>query len=109
MINAAIVGLGWWGGNIASALHGSDKIRVVRGIDADADTAQAFAADHDVPARHMAFAGGHVATADDEGGIAIIEPEDGRMVTSIGDLCDAINALALSADGARIAAASHGL
>ncbi len=49
MINAAIVGLGWWGGNIASALHGSDKIRVVRGIDADADTARAFAADHDLP------------------------------------------------------------
>jgi predicted dehydrogenase len=49
MINAAIVGLGWWGGNIASALHGSDRIRVVRGIDADSGTAQAFAADHDVP------------------------------------------------------------
>ncbi len=49
MINAAIVGLGWWGRNIASALDGSNKIRVVRGIDADTDTARAFAADHDLP------------------------------------------------------------
>ncbi len=34
MINAAIVGLGWWGQRIVSSLHGSsDKIRIVLGVD----------------------------------------------------------------------------
>jgi len=38
MINAAIIGLGWWGRHILNSLHGSERIRVVRAIDQN-DTA----------------------------------------------------------------------
>ncbi|MEK9832232.1 MAG: Gfo/Idh/MocA family oxidoreductase, partial [Rhodospirillaceae bacterium] len=33
MINAAIVGLGWWGQNHVTASKGSDKIRFTRAVD----------------------------------------------------------------------------
>lgn len=49
MINAAIVGLGWWGRHIVSTLQGSsDKIRVIRGIDLAAEGLQKFAAECDL-------------------------------------------------------------
>ncbi len=38
MIDAAIVGLGWWGRHIIGSLHGrSDKLRIVLGVDPRAD------------------------------------------------------------------------
>lgn len=43
MINVAIVGLGWWGRYIVSSLHGhSNKIRFLRAIDINPDTARDF-------------------------------------------------------------------
>ena len=35
MINAAVIGLGWWGLNISNSLSSSDLIRVVIGVDPD--------------------------------------------------------------------------
>jgi predicted dehydrogenase len=35
VINAAVVGLGWWGQKIVSDLDGSDHVRVVLGVDVD--------------------------------------------------------------------------
>ncbi len=44
MINAAIVGLGWWGKNIVNAIQGkSQKIQFVHGVSQEPDTVQAFA------------------------------------------------------------------
>ena len=43
MINAAIIGLGWWGRYIVGSLHGkSDKIQFVRAVDIDPDAAREF-------------------------------------------------------------------
>jgi predicted dehydrogenase len=36
MLNAAIIGLGWWGRTITALLQRSDKLRLVRAIDIDA-------------------------------------------------------------------------
>ena len=41
MLQAAIVGLGWWGSHIAQALEGSERVRVVSGFDPAANEAQA--------------------------------------------------------------------
>lgn len=47
MINAAIVGLGWWGETLVEAVEGSDKIRFVAGTTRSlSDDAMAFAAKH---------------------------------------------------------------
>ncbi len=44
MINAAIVGLGWWGKNIADAVQGhSKKIRFVHGVTQELDATQEYA------------------------------------------------------------------
>jgi predicted dehydrogenase len=44
LIRAAIVGLGWWGKQIVGSLQGrSDKIRFVRGVDADPESVRTFA------------------------------------------------------------------
>lgn len=44
MINAAIVGLGWWGKNIVGAVQGkSDKIRFVHGVSHEPDSVREFA------------------------------------------------------------------
>lgn len=49
MINAAIVGLGWWGRYIVGSLQGeSDAIRFVRAVDTDS-AARRFAAENDLP------------------------------------------------------------
>ncbi|AKS33419.1 Gfo/Idh/MocA family protein [Mycolicibacterium goodii] len=37
MINAAVVGLGWWGGKVVRDLSGSHDVRVVTGVDISAD------------------------------------------------------------------------
>ena len=44
MINAAIVGLGWWGKHIIGSLAESDKIGIVLAVDVDVDKAREFAA-----------------------------------------------------------------
>ena len=43
MLNAAIVGLGWWGKQIVSCLADSEKVRIVRGVDVDPEAARDFA------------------------------------------------------------------
>ena len=44
MINAAIVGLGWWGKNIADAVQGkSQKLRFVHGVTQELDATRAYA------------------------------------------------------------------
>ena len=49
MINAAVIGLGWWGRYIITSLQGkSDAIRFVRGADIDADASQGFAEENGV-------------------------------------------------------------
>ena len=48
-IDAAIVGLGWWGRHIVRSLAGSESIRLRRAVDADPGAAAAFAAEHALP------------------------------------------------------------
>jgi predicted dehydrogenase len=43
MLNAAVVGLGWWGKQIVTCLEGSEKIAVKRGVDVDVAGVQGFA------------------------------------------------------------------
>jgi hypothetical protein len=39
MINAAIIGLGWWGKNIVNAVQGkSERLRFIRGVSKEPDT-----------------------------------------------------------------------
>ncbi len=49
MLNAAVVGLGWWGRHICGALRGSAVIRVVRGVDPATEAASPFARDQGFP------------------------------------------------------------
>ena len=44
MLNAAVVGLGWWGKQIVTCLTDSDTIAVRRGVDVNLDDARDFAA-----------------------------------------------------------------
>ena len=44
MLNAVVVGLGWWGKQIVSCLEGSEKIAVTRAVDVNLDAARDFAA-----------------------------------------------------------------
>lgn len=47
MINAAIIGLGWWGRHLVESVQGSsERIRFVRAVDTAPDSAQEFAARH---------------------------------------------------------------
>lgn len=47
MINAAIVGVGWWGQKIVNAVQGkSERIRFIRGISKEPDSVRDFAATH---------------------------------------------------------------
>lgn len=48
MINAAIVGLGWWGQNHVTATKGSDKIRFTRAVDLAPENVQAFCDEHEL-------------------------------------------------------------
>ncbi len=48
MLNAAIVGLGWWGKILTQTLAKSDRINVVKLADVDADGGGAFAAEHGI-------------------------------------------------------------
>lgn len=46
MINAAMIGLGWWGRHIVGCLKESNKIKVVRGVDMDVAPLAGFGAEH---------------------------------------------------------------
>ena len=46
MLNAAVIGLGWWGKQIVTCLADSDRIAVRRGVDVNLDDARGFAAVH---------------------------------------------------------------
>ncbi len=47
MINAAIVGLGWWGKNIVNAVqHKSERLRFVRGVSKEPETVRDFSREH---------------------------------------------------------------
>lgn len=49
MINAAIVGLGWWGGNIVNAVQNrSGKLRFVHGVTKEPDAARELAGKHEI-------------------------------------------------------------
>ena len=48
MLNAAIIGLGWWGKILTQTLAASDKITVVKLADVDAEGGAAFAAEHGI-------------------------------------------------------------
>lgn len=43
MLNAAVIGLGWWGKQIVTCLSDSEKIAVRRGVDVNLDDARDFA------------------------------------------------------------------
>jgi len=47
MINAAIIGVGWWGQKIVNAVQGkSERIRFIRGISKEPDSVREFATKH---------------------------------------------------------------
>ena len=47
MLNAAIIGLGWWGKNLVNAVQGkSNRIRFVHGVSKEPDTVRELAATH---------------------------------------------------------------
>ena len=48
MLNAAVIGLGWWGKILTQTLAPSDKITVVKLLDVDAEGGAAFAAEHGI-------------------------------------------------------------
>lgn len=48
MLNAAVVGLGWWGKQIVTSLADSERIAVKRGVDVNLDGVRDFAALHDL-------------------------------------------------------------
>ena len=43
MLNAAIVGMGWWGKQIVSCLDRSETIKIVRGVEVESDKVRGFA------------------------------------------------------------------
>jgi predicted dehydrogenase len=47
-LNAAVIGLGWWGKILTQTLAPSDKITVVKLLDVDAEGGAAFAAEHGI-------------------------------------------------------------
>lgn len=67
MLNAAIVGLGWWGKQIVTCLAASEKVRIVRGVDVDIDAVRGFADE-----MGLALTGDHRAVLDDPAIDAVI-------------------------------------
>jgi predicted dehydrogenase len=50
VVNAAIIGLGWWGKNIVNAVQGkSTQLRFVRGVTKETEQTKEFAAQHGIP------------------------------------------------------------
>lgn len=49
MLNAAIVGMGWWGKQIVTCLDKSESIRIVRGVEVEPDKVAGFAAARGFP------------------------------------------------------------
>jgi predicted dehydrogenase len=49
MLNAAVVGLGWWGRHMVRRLAPSDRLRITRAVDTRPASAAEFAAGHDLP------------------------------------------------------------
>jgi predicted dehydrogenase len=49
MLDTAVVGLGWWGTQVAKTLVDSDKINIVAGVDPAAATRDAWAETYDLP------------------------------------------------------------
>lgn len=49
MINAAIVGLGWWGRQIVNCMRESNKLRITHAVDANPDGSRDFAAENGLP------------------------------------------------------------
>ena len=48
-LNAAIVGLGWWGRNLVASVQGkSERLRFVRGVSKEPETVRDFAAQHGI-------------------------------------------------------------
>ena len=48
MLNAAVVGLGWWGKQIINCLEDSDWIKVVTAVDVNAHEGATFAASKNI-------------------------------------------------------------
>ena len=48
MLNAAVIGLGWWGKHIIGCLDGSDCLKVVQAMDISSNEAGNFAASKDI-------------------------------------------------------------
>jgi predicted dehydrogenase len=48
MLNAAVIGLGWWGQRLVQAVQGSDLIRFARGVTLEPELAGEFAAKHGI-------------------------------------------------------------
>jgi len=48
MLNAVIVGVGWWGKHIIGCLHNSPKIRITHALDLEPDSIREFAAGFDI-------------------------------------------------------------
>ena len=48
MLNAAIIGLGWWGKRLVQAAHGSHLIRFARRVTLEPEVAREFAATHEM-------------------------------------------------------------
>jgi predicted dehydrogenase len=66
MLKVAVVGLGWWGRNIAGLLQGNPKLSLVRGVDVSPAAAQ-FSSEHGI-----AFSNDFEATIQDSGVHAVI-------------------------------------
>lgn len=49
MLNAAIVGLGWWGKTITQRLAGSDEVRITRAVDLFPQAHAEYTAKHGIP------------------------------------------------------------
>ena len=48
MLNAAVIGLGWWGRYIINSLEVSEKIKLTRAIDVNIEAAQDLAEQYDI-------------------------------------------------------------
>ena len=48
MLNAAVIGLGWWGKQIINCLEDSDRIKVVTAVDVNAHEGAIFAASKNI-------------------------------------------------------------
>jgi predicted dehydrogenase len=49
MLKAAQIGLGWWGSQVTKVLRGSDKLKIVCGVDSAEAARNSYAADHALP------------------------------------------------------------